>query len=202
MKKKNKNLNVPNALSVLRILLIIPFVWLFVENKIIPAAIVLVISGFTDMLDGMIARRFHQFTELGQMLDPLSDKMTQGAVVICLAVAQPVLIPLLAVFVIKEVLMVAGGIYLLRKNKRPGGSEWYGKTATVLFYVSFTAIVILKGIWGIESLPVSIVLLSVTAAFMIFAFVKYAKIFFTIVRSDDPQYTIDIKEVMDKKKTR
>lgn len=202
MERKNKNLNVPNALTVLRILLIIPFVWLFVENKIIPAAVVLVVSGLTDMFDGMIARRFHQFTELGQMLDPLSDKMTQGAVVICLAVEQPVLIPLLAIFVVKEVLMVAGGIYLLKKNKRPGGSLWYGKTATVLFYISFTVIVALKGIWGIESLPVPILLLSVTAAFMIFAFVKYAKIFLTIVRSDDPQYTIDIKEVMDKKKNR
>ena len=202
MERKNKNLNVPNALTVLRILLIIPFVWFFVENKIIPAAVVLVVSGLTDMLDGMIARRFHQFTELGQMLDPLSDKMTQGAVVICLAVSQPVLIPLLAVFVVKEVLMVAGGIYLLKKNKKPGGSEWYGKTATVLFYISFVAIVALKGIWGIESLPVSILLLSVTAAFMIFAFVKYAKIFLTIIRSDDPQYTIDIKEVMDKKNNR
>lgn len=202
MERKNKNLNVPNALTVLRILLIIPFVYFFVENKIIPAAVVLVVSGLTDMLDGMIARRFHQFTELGQMLDPLSDKMTQGAVVICLAVSQPVLIPLLAVFVVKEVLMVAGGIYLLKKNKKPGGSEWYGKTATVLFYISFVAIVALKGIWGIESLPVSILLLSVTAAFMIFAFIKYAKIFLTIIRSDDPQYTIDIKEVMDKKNNR
>lgn len=200
MEKRNKNFNVPNALTVLRILLIIPFVLYFIRDKVIQAAVILAVSGLTDMLDGMIARRFHQFTELGQMLDPLSDKMTQGAVAICLAVKQPVLIPLLAIFVVKEALMVAAAIFLIRKNKKPGGSEWYGKTATVLFYISFTVIVALKGIWGIESLPVTITLLSITAAFMIFAFVKYAKIFFTIIRSDDPQYRMDIKEVIDKKK--
>jgi cardiolipin synthase len=191
---------VPNALTVLRILLIIPFVLYFIRDKVIQAAVILAVSGLTDMLDGMIARRFHQFTELGQMLDPLSDKMTQGAVAICLAVKQPVLIPLLAIFVVKEALMVAAAIFLIKKNKKPGGSEWYGKTATVLFYISFTVIVALRGIWGIESLPVTITLLSITAAFMIFAFVKYAKIFFTIIRSDDPQYRMDIKEVIDKKK--
>lgn len=200
MEKRNKNFNVPNALTVLRILLIIPFVLYFIRDKVIQAAVILAVSGLTDMLDGMIARRFHQFTELGQMLDPLSDKMTQGAVAICLAVKQPVLIPLLAIFVVKEALMVAAAIFLIRKNKKPGGSEWYGKTATVLFYISFTVIVALRGIWGIESLPVTITLLSITAAFMIFAFVKYAKIFFTIIRSDDPQYRMDIKEVIDKKK--
>lgn len=200
MEKKNKNLNVPNALTVLRILLIIPFVAFFVQEEIVPAGIVLAVSGLTDMLDGMIARRFHQFTELGQMLDPLADKLTQGAVAICLAVEQPMLIPLLAIFVVKEILMVAGGIYLLRKNKKPGGSEWYGKTATVLFYISFTVIVALKGIWGIDNLTVTITLLSITAAFMIFAFVQYAKIFFTIIHSDDPKYRIDIQEVIDKKK--
>jgi cardiolipin synthase len=200
MEKRNKNFNVPNALTVLRILLIIPFVLYFIRDKVIQAAVILAVSGLTDMLDGMIARRFHQFTELGQMLDPLSDKMTQGAVAICLAVKQPVLIPLLAIFVVKEALMVAAAIFLIKKNKKPGGSEWYGKTATVLFYISFTVIVALRGIWGIESLPVTITLLSITAAFMIFAFVKYAKIFFTIIRSDDPQYRMDIKEVIDKKK--
>lgn len=200
MEKRNKNINVPNTLTVLRILLIIPFVLYFVRDQVFQAAVVLAVSGLTDMLDGMIARRFHQFTELGQMLDPLADKMTQGAVAICLAVEQPVLIPLLAIFVVKEALMVAAAIFLIRKNKKPGGSEWYGKTATVLFYISFTVIVALRGIWGIESLPVTVALLSVTAAFMIYAFVKYAKIFFTIVHSDDPKYRIDIQEVIDKKK--
>ncbi len=199
MTQRNKNLNIPNSLSVLRIILIIPFVIYFTRGEILQAVIVLVISGLSDMLDGMIARKFNQFTELGQMLDPLSDKLTQGAVAICLAVEQPVLIPLLAIFVVKEILMLVAGCFLLKKGKMPSGSHWYGKLSTILFYFSFAIIVALKGIWHIENMAVTVTLLAITAAFMIYSFVQYAKIFFTILHSDDPKYNIDIRKVMDKK---
>lgn len=200
-KQYNKNLNVPNTLTVIRFFLIIPFVYYFMRDDYLSAFIVLAASGITDMLDGMIARKFHQFTELGQMLDPLFDKMTQAAVAICFAIKEPILVPLLAIFVGKEVLMVAGAIKLIGKNKKkPSGSHWYGKVATVLFYVSFGIIVGLKWIWGYESLPLEIVLLSVTAAAMIYAFVRYAKIYREILNSNDPQYSLDIREVMDQKK--
>jgi cardiolipin synthase (CMP-forming) len=199
MKNRNKNINIPNALSLLRIVLIVPFVIYFMRDDIVSAAVVLVISGLSDMFDGMIARKFNQFTELGQMLDPLSDKLTQAAVAVCLAIKQPALIPLLAIFIIKEVLMVIAACVLIKKRKRPGGSNWYGKVATTLFYISFTIIVALKGIWGIENLAVTVTLLSITAAFMIYAFVQYLKIYLSIWQSDDPKYTMDMHEVMDKK---
>lgn len=200
MKNKNKNINIPNALSVLRILLIVPFVLFFMRNDILKAGIVLVISGITDVLDGIIARKFNQFTELGQMLDPFSDKLTQGAVAICLAIKQPILIPLLGIFVVKEILMVSAACVLIKKNKKPSGARWYGKVATTLFYFSFTIIVVFKGIWGIEDLRLPLILLSITAAFMIYAFVQYFKIYLSILHSDDPQYAMDINELMDKKK--
>lgn len=199
MKQRNKNINVPNSLSVLRIILIVPFVYYFIHNRILEAGIVLAVSGLSDMLDGMIARKFNQFTELGQMLDPVSDKLTQGAVAVCLAVEQPILIPLLAIFIVKEALMLVAGCFLLKTGTRPGGSKWYGKVATTLFYISFGIIVVLKGIWNIENMVLTITLLSITAAFMIYAFVQYAKIYFVILHSDDPSYRIDIHEVMDKR---
>ena len=202
MRYKNKNINIPNALSVLRVILIIPFVYYFINNEIIKAGIVLVLSGLSDMLDGIIARKFNQFTELGQMFDPLADKLTQGAVAICLAVEQPILIPLLAIFVLKEAIMVIAACFLIKKHKKPGGSKWYGKVATILFYVSFAIIVALKGIWNYEDIRITVALLSVTAAFMIYAFYKYSKIYWAILRSDDTKYTMDINEVMDKKSSR
>lgn len=198
MKNRNKNINIPNGLSILRILLIIPFVYYFMRNELVPAGIVLILSGLSDMFDGMIARKFNQFTELGQMLDPLSDKLTQGAVAVCLAIEQPVLIPLLGIFVLKEVLMVVAACLLIKKKKRPTGSRWYGKVATVLFYISFAVIVAMK-IWNMENLTVTIVLLSITAAFMIYAFIQYFKIYLSILHSDDPKDAIDFNEVMDKK---
>lgn len=198
MKNRNKNINIPNGLSILRILLIIPFVYYFMRNELVPAGIVLILSGLSDMFDGMIARKFNQFTELGQMLDPLSDKLTQGAVAVCLAIEQPVLIPLLGIFVLKEILMVVAACLLIKKKKRPTGSRWYGKVATVLFYISFAVIVAMK-IWNMENFTVTIVLLSITAAFMIYAFIQYFKIYLSILHSDDPKDAIDFNEVMDKK---
>ena len=199
MKNRNKNINIPNALSVMRIILIVPFVVFYMHDQIVPAAIVLILSGLSDMLDGVVARKFNQFTELGQMLDPFSDKLTQGAVAVCLAVKQPVLIPLLGIFVIKEILMVSAACVLLKKNKKPGGSKWYGKVATTLFYFSFTVIVALKGIWGIQNIAITLALLSVTAVFMIYAFVQYAIIYTAILQSDDPKYAMNMNELMDKK---
>ena len=198
---KNKNLNVPNLLTVLRCILVIPLVYFFMHRNYIAALAVLAVSGLTDMLDGWIARRFHQFTELGQMLDPLSDKLTQAAIAICFAIRQPILLPLLAIFIVKEALMIAGAIKLIGRNKKkPSGSKWYGKVATVLFYLSF-GIIFALSIWGNGSyLVVEIALLSVTAAFMIYAFVRYAKIYFETIHSDDPKYNLDIKEIMDTKK--
>lgn len=199
-KNKNKNFNVPNTLTAIRCVLVIPFVVFFAYDNYFAAFLILAASGITDMLDGWIARRYHQFTELGEMLDPLSDKLTQAAVATCFAVREPMLISLLAIFVVKEVLMIAGAIKLMKKNKKkPSGSKWYGKVATVLFYISFGTIFI-TGIWGTgDSLVLDAVLLSVTAAFMIYAFVRYAGIYVQIIHSDDPQYNLDVDAIMDKK---
>lgn len=196
----NKNINVPNALSAMRIVLIVPFVVYFMRGDIVPAVVCLVLSGLSDLFDGMIARRFHQFTELGQMLDPLADKLTQGAVAICLAIKQPILIPLLAVFVVKELAMLFAAAFLvLNKKKRPSGSKWYGKVATFLFYISFTAIVAME-YFEIDSLAIQIGLLSVTAAFMLYALAQYTRIFLSLLHSTDPKDEIDLKADIKKKR--
>lgn len=196
----NKNLNIPNALTVLRMILIIPFVIFYVNKQYIPAVVVLIISGITDALDGFIARNFNQFTELGKMLDPLSDKLTQGSVALCLAIQDPILLPFFLVFIIKEVGMVIAALVLIKKRKKPCGSKWYGKIATILFYISFVTIVAMR-IWNIKNMTLTVVLLSITASFMIYALIRYFVIFLSILRSDDPENRLDINEVMDKQIT-
>ena len=194
MKIRKKNINVPNVLTLLRILLIGPFVYFYCTRQIVPAVVCLVLSGLSDMLDGKIARRFNQSTELGQMLDPIADKLTQATVAVCLAVDYPILVPLLAVFVIKEVLMLIGGTYLvLKAKKRPSGAMWYGKVGTILFYISFGVIVALRGIWKIKILPLDVALLSITAIFMLYALYRYFRIFLTLLHSTDPKDSIDLK---------
>ncbi|MGN0470725.1 MAG: CDP-alcohol phosphatidyltransferase family protein, partial [Acutalibacteraceae bacterium] len=71
-----KNLTVPNLLSFIRILVIPPLIIFLLDQNFIMAGVMLIISGVSDMFDGMIARKFNQVTQLGKMLDPIADKLT------------------------------------------------------------------------------------------------------------------------------
>ena len=117
-----RNINIPNGLSVLRLLVIAPFVSFFMRDEYIWAALMLIVSGLSDMFDGMIARRFNQFTPLGEMLDPLADKLTQGAVVICLGIKFPAVIPLVVILVVKELAMLVASAVGLSFAVRPSRS--------------------------------------------------------------------------------
>lgn len=193
MREINKNITIPNALSVFRILLIPPFVLYFLAEQWRAAGIVLVASGLTDLVDGYIARRFHQITELGKLLDPLADKLTQAAVAICMAIVEPVLVPFLAVFVVKETVMIAAACVLLKKKKRPTAAKWYGKAATAMFYVSFAIIYVLKGFFEYENFYLTITLLSATVGMMVYAFLQYFKIFWNTIGSEDPKDSLDLE---------
>lgn len=188
----NKNINVPNALSVLRLLVIAPFVYFYLNDQIVPAVTMLVISGLSDMFDGMIARRFNQITPLGQMLDPLADKLTQGAVAICMAIRYPILIPVLIIFVVKEFSMIVAACVLLKKKKNPGPSKWYGKAATVMFYITFILIVA-QEILQTQNNTLVIVLLVLTAVMMLYALLRYFLVFLRVLRSDDPKDRINLE---------
>lgn len=199
VKLKNQNLTVPNALSVLRILIVPFFAWMFLTGHVIIAAILLGLSGLTDCFDGMIARRFNQITELGKMLDPLADKLTQGVVALCLAIKFPNICPLLVIFIVKELGMLCCAVVLLKNKKRPCSAQWYGKAATVMFYVSVGTIVVLDGVFKLSGRVFSIaayVLLFLTAVMMIYAGVRYLQIFLKILRSDDPKDELNITDEM------
>lgn len=201
---KNQNWTIPNLLSVLRILVIAPFAYFFLNDQLLWAVVMLAFSGLSDLFDGMIARKFNQITELGKMLDPLADKLTQGTIAICLAVKHPLLIPILAIFVLKELGMLIGGCILLKKKKRPCAAKWYGKVATFLFYISAVVIVMMQGVFHLYTTTATIVayvLLGITAAFMIYAMVRYFQIFLQLLHSDDPKDGLDInKEIKATKK--
>ena len=171
--------NIPNALSVLRILLVPIFVILYLYQLDMWAFGVLLLSGVTDLLDGVIARRFNQITDCGKLLDPLSDKLTQVAVVICLATRYPELLPLMAVCLVKEGCQAAGGIILLRKNTAVRGSKWFGKLSTVVFYASMLAIVLW---YDIMTASVFWALVGLAGLTMLAAFIGYLRLFILIFR--------------------
>lgn len=179
---KKQLLSIPNILSIFRIFMIIPFVFLFLKDDYVGTALVLIISGLSDMFDGIIARKFNQTTKLGQILDPIADKLTLVAVVVCMSIKFPAVIPLALLFIVKDLSMLLAGLMLIRRGIDPPPAKWYGKIATVVFYVSIITIVLLNVIFGFYNLILLLVLLSITAIFMVFALIKYFILFLDLIK--------------------
>lgn len=126
---------VPNMLSAFRLCLI-PFITTtYSQGFFVIAIALLLISGVTDMLDGMIARRFGQISEFGKFIDPLADKLTMASVVFALLLHHPPLWVTLTVLVIKELLTLIGAYILYKKGARPSESKLFGKLSTLFLYL-------------------------------------------------------------------
>ena len=136
---------VPNALTVLRFLLIPIIVIACVQGQYILAIAVLSISGLTDILDGTIARKYNYITDFGKLMDPLADKATQISLLTTLFIKGAIPIWILAIVVLKEFCMVSGASFLYGKELVVS-SIWYGNLATVLFYVAMVISLFLEQI--------------------------------------------------------
>lgn len=127
--------HIPNILTMSRFVFI-PFIFGFImKENYLMALIFLTISGLTDILDGFIARKFNFISNFGKLIDPLADKATQIATLIALSCVNIIPFWFLMVVFLKEALMIAGASFLYGKNLVVS-SRWYGKLATVLFYVA------------------------------------------------------------------
>ena len=166
----NKIITVPNILSVIRLCLIPVIIWeyIFLENYFL-AAITVVISGITDVVDGFIARKFNMVSHVGRILDPAADKLTQIAVIACLCVRFNMMIVPLSILVVKE---LTNGIIALKMLKATGetiNSEWHGKLATVFLYLMITAHLF----WIDIPEVVSNTMIGVSIGLMLISFVLY-----------------------------
>ncbi len=180
--------NVPNVLSLVRLALLPVFVVCYFQRAWIGAGAALLLSGLTDLFDGMIARKLNQITEIGKLLDPIADKLTQIAVLLCIVVDTPALIPLAVICLVKEVLQVIGGWILLSKNATIRGSKWFGKVSTFLFYGVMLAVFL----WPTMPKPLLAVLIVLVAGMMLFSFFKYLLIYLNIRKE---AATTDVKAV-------
>lgn len=136
---------IPNWLSFIRIALIPVFVVLFLKGHILTAVIVMALAAITDLFDGKIARKFNQISNLGKLLDPIADKLSQMAIVIVLIVTywDSAIKYLFMFFIAKEVVMIIGGVILLSMGMRPTAAEIWGKVATNVFYIGMIIILAL-----------------------------------------------------------
>ena len=176
-------MTIPNAISFIRILLITPFVAFFVTGNYIPAAVTVALSGLSDCFDGMIARHFHQESELGKVLDPLADKLTLIAIGICLIFIEPYVLPLMIVMVVKDTMMIIGGTIIIKRGIIPPKSVWYGKVSTILFYLTVGGIVLMT-ILDYHNTALTLSMLGVTLALMLYSLVMYSIKFVKLLKEN------------------
>lgn len=144
---KKEILTIPNLLSLFRLLLIPVYIAIYLEAKTDSdyylAAGILAVSCLTDLIDGKIARHFNMISTLGKILDPLADKLTQFALILCLAMKHPILWYLVALFVVKESFqLIAGGVNL-KKGRMLKGALITGKICTTVLFVSLILMVMI-----------------------------------------------------------
>lgn len=137
---------VPNAVSVLRLLLIPVFVWLVVIDQTAWGGALLGFIGATDWIDGYLARRLNQVSEVGKMLDPVADRL---AVVV--AVILGLVVGVLPAWfawgiIVREVVIGAGAVYGWTKGVRRLDVRWLGKTATFFLYFAITGFYLADGL--------------------------------------------------------
>ena len=137
---------IPNILTTVRLFLVPIFAYLLLKVQNLPAAaVVLILSGATDVVDGYIARKFHMVSDFGKVYDPFVDKLMQITAVICLALAGIIPFGVILIVILKELTMIViGGILYLKKIVVH--SHWYGKATTVIFYTIIFILIIWQNI--------------------------------------------------------
>ena len=138
--------NIPNILSAFRISLVPFFIWQMIRGNTLTAGLILLVSSVTDFFDGMLARRFNWVSDLGKLLDPIADKLTQTAVSLILIITLREYWYLFAFMIFKDtVILVLGGI-LLKRGMNFKGSRFLGKASTFFFYAGMLIIIFFPGL--------------------------------------------------------
>lgn len=167
--------NVPNALTIVRFILIPIILYFIFTGNYLLGFVFFTISGLTDILDGTIARKFNLISNFGKLMDPLADKLTQISVLASLVIKDIIPIWILIIVMAKELIMIIGASFLYGKDVVVY-SKWFGKLATVLFYIAIVFSLInkqfnLTGIWA----QLDIILYCIAIIATIFSLAMYIK---------------------------
>ncbi len=167
---KVKIVTIPNILSMFRICLIPLFIYLFVNKMDKEAFIVLVISGLTDVVDGFIARKFNMISAVGKALDPISDKLTQAAMLGCLINRFKAMWVPLILMVFKEIFSGIAALLAIKTTGEVHGADWHGKVTTLSLY----AMMSLHILWPSMPAVLSNILIGGCVALMVLSLVLYS----------------------------
>ena len=160
-------------LSLFRLVLIPVYVTIYLEARdaydYFLAAAILAVSCLTDMIDGKIARHFNMISNVGKVLDPLADKLTQFALILCLVTKYKILWVIVFLFFVKELFQLIAGAVNLRKGKMLKGALFSGKICTTVLFISLIIMVLIP---ELSNTFVTIITI-IDGVFLSIAFVDY-----------------------------
>jgi cardiolipin synthase len=177
---KKEILTIPNLLSLFRLVLIPVYVVIYLKATepvhYYIAGGILAVSCLTDMIDGKIARHFNMISNVGKLLDPVADKLTQFTLAICLAVRYPVLWVMVLLIFVKENFQLIAMIIAYRKGQVLKGALLSGKICTTILFVSLIIMVLTPATYLTDKVIRAITIVDV--AFLLIAFADYARTYF------------------------
>ena len=152
----------PTVLSISRVVLLAPLAFcLFSEipNRGLWCTLIIVLAGITDFLDGYLARRLHQVTDFGKIMDPVADKICAGVCSLFLVLVGALSLWYLIVVVARDLLILAGSYYIKSKKNIITQSNWPGKIA--VFFIAVVMILSTLGNPSLETLREWMIVISV-----------------------------------------
>ena len=136
-------MNIPNILTILRVLMVPVFMWALLTGYFVAATVIFVIASFTDHLDGYLARKNNQVTTFGKLMDPLADKILTISALVCLCGMQANFVtPAVVMIIIARELIVTGVRQLAMGEKTVIAASIWGKAKTVSQMAAIIAVLI------------------------------------------------------------
>ena len=177
---KKELLTIPNLLSLIRLIMIPVYVVIYLNGQYQLAGCIIAASCLTDAADGFIARHFNMISHVGKLLDPIADKLTQFALILCITVTYPAMLLVLVLLVIKELIQGICLLLVMRKGKALKGALIMGKICTAFLFTTLVAMVVYpyfsKNVVDAIVLVDCIMLVAALVQYLFAFFGKHAKV--------------------------
>lgn len=171
---------IPNIISFFRLLLIPVFAIIYFNDNIAYryfwCIFIVLISGLSDVVDGVIARKCNMVSDLGKILDPIADKLTQVVLILCLLMNYPVLLPMFCILFLKELFTLFTSIYVLSNGTKPISARWWGKLSTIVIFITMFYAVLLDIVDNLTIVPLYILIVA-SIVCMLISVMGYFRLF-------------------------